>query len=218
MKGRNLILTGLVAALIGFALIFFRHELADGGVVVVAGIIFLAAGILNTTVFLASRDKKGEARMGAVGTAIGWVASAAAVVLGLAMLIFSKAFVAIVGFMFAVLLLFAALFQLFLLIFGSRPTRLSGLFYLLPAGLVGAAIYIFLRKPDTVGEQTVMLVTGISLLVFGLFTIIEGSLVGRTNHAMRKAARTPAPATPEKAQEKAEQTGADETADEHDKI
>lgn len=214
MKGRNLILTGLVAALIGFALIFFRHELADGGVVTVAGIIFLVAGVLNTTVFLASRDKKGEARMGAVGTAIGWVASAAAVVLGLAMLIFSKAFVAIVGFMFAVLLLFAALFQLFLLIFGSRPTKLSGLFYLLPAALVGAAIFIFLRKPDTVGEQTVMLVTGISLLVFGLFTILEGTLVGHTNHSIRKAARTAA-AVPA---EKDSGTPSEETEEENDKV
>lgn len=214
MKGRNLILTGLVAALIGLALIIFRLELADGGVVTVAGIIFLVAGVLNTTVFLASRDKKGEARMGAVGTAIGWVASAAAVVLGLAMLIFSKAFVAIVGFMFAVLLLFAALFQLFLLIFGSRPTKLSALFYLLPAALVGAAIFIFLRKPDTAGEQTVMLVTGISLLVFGIFTIIEGTLVGHTNHTIRKAARTAVAAPPQNNAA----AHAEETSDENDKI
>lgn len=214
MKGRNLILTGLVAALIGLALIIFRLELADGGVVTVAGIIFLVAGVLNTTVFLASRDKKGETRMGAVGTAIGWVASAAAVVLGLAMLIFSKAFVAIVGFMFAVLLLFAALFQLFLLIFGSRPTKLSALFYLLPAALVGAAIFIFLRKPDTAGEQTVMLVTGISLLVFGIFTIIEGTLVGHTNHTIRKATRTAVAAPPQNASA----TPAEEISDENDKI
>lgn len=214
MKGRNLILTGLVAALIGLALIIFRLELADGGVVTVAGIIFLVAGVLNTTVFLASRDKKGEARMGAVGTAIGWVASAAAVVLGLAMLIFSKAFVAIVGFMFAVLLLFAALFQLFLLIFGSRPTKLSALFYLLPAALVGAAIFIFLRKPDTAGEQTVMLVTGISLLVFGIFTIIEGTLVGHTNHTIRKAARTAVAAPPQNNAA----APAEEISDENDKI
>lgn len=214
MKGRNLILTGLVAALIGLALIIFRLELADGGVVTVAGIIFLVAGVLNTTVFLASRDKKGEARMGAVGTAIGWVASAAAVVLGLAMLIFSKAFVAIVGFMFAVLLLFAALFQLFLLTFGSRPTKLSALFYLLPAALVGAAIFIFLRKPDTAGEQTVMLVTGISLLVFGIFTIIEGTLVGHTNHTIRKAARTAVAAPPQNASA----APAEEISDENDKI
>ncbi len=192
MKGRNLFFTGLLTALIGVVLILFRTSLANGGVVIAGGVLFVLAGVLNMTVFLGSRDRKGRANIGAFGTAFGWIASAAAVVLGLAMLIFSKAFVAIVGFMFAVLLLFAALFQLFLLIFGSRPARLSSLFYLLPAGLVGAAIYIFMRKPDTAGEHTIMLVTGISLLVFGFFTIIEGVIIGQANHKALKASRTPA--------------------------
>ncbi len=189
MKGRNLILTGLITALIGLVLILFRTSLADGGVVLAGGIIFVIAGVINMTVFLASRDHEGKARMGAFGTAFGWIASAAAVVLGLAMLIFSKAFVAIVGFMFAVLVLCAALFQLFLLIFGSKPVQLSGLFYLLPTALVGAAIFIFLRKPDTPGEHTIMLVTGVSFILFGLVTIIEGSIIGHNNHQTLKAAK-----------------------------
>ena len=203
MKGRNLILTGLIAALIGIVLIIFRTSLANGGVVIAAGIIFVLAGVLNMSVFLASRDKHGNARMGAFGTAFGWIASAAAVVLGLAMLIFSKAFVAIAGFMFAVLILCTALFQLFLLIFGSHPSKLSSYFYLVPTALVGAALYIFLRKPDTGGEHIIMLVTGISFIVFGAVTMIEGSIIGRNNHRTLKASRAAAsqaatmPAAPE---------------------
>lgn len=190
MRGKNLFFTGLVVALLGLVLILFRTSLADGGVVTAAGILFVAAGLLNTTVFLSSRDKQGRVRMGALGTAFGWIASAAAVVLGLAMLIFSKAFVAIVGFMFAVLLLFAALFQLFLLLFGSKPVRLSNLFFLVPTALIGAAIYIFMRKPDTGGEITVMLVTGISFIVFGVFTIVEGLAIGNNNRTALKTAKT----------------------------
>lgn len=189
MRGRNLFFTGLVVALLGLVLILFRTSLADGGVVIAAGILFVVAGLLNTSVFLASRDKDGRTRMGALGTAFGWIASAAAVVLGLAMLIFSKAFVAIVGFMFAVLLLFAALFQLFLLLFGSKPARLSNLFFLVPTALIGGAIYIFMRKPDTGGEMTIMLVTGIGFMLFGIFTIIEGVCIGNTNRIARKSAK-----------------------------
>lgn len=118
MKGKNLIFTGLLVAAVGLMMLLFRNALASGGVVIAAGILFVGAGVLNMSVFLGARDKKGHARMGALGTVFGWVASAAAVVLGLAMLIFSNAFAALVGFMFAVLLLFAALFQLFLLLFG----------------------------------------------------------------------------------------------------
>ncbi len=58
--------------------------------------------------------------MSAAGTALGWVASAAAVVLGACDASVSTVFEAMVGYMFAILLLFGALFQFLLLIFGSR--------------------------------------------------------------------------------------------------
>lgn len=182
-------MTGLLVALVGLLMLVFHSSLASGGVVIAAGILFVGAGVLNMSIFLASRDSKGRARMGAVGTALGWVASAAAVVLGLAMLIFNKAFVALTGFMFGVLLLFAALFQFFLLLFGSRPARLSNWFFLVPAALTGAAVFIFVRKPDTIGENWIMTVTGIAFIVFGVFTMVEGSLVGNVNRGIRKGIR-----------------------------
>ena len=189
MKGKNLILVGFLALVVGFLMLFFRSALASGGIVIAAGILFVGAGVLNMTVFLGSRDRAGRARMGAFGTVFGWVASAAAVILGLAMLIFSKDFVALIGFMFAVLLLFAALFQMVLLLFGSHPARLSKWFFFVPTALVAAAVYIFMREPDAAGERMVILITGIALAVFGLFTIIEGSIVGKVNHSTLKAAK-----------------------------
>lgn len=188
MKGKNLIITGVIALLVGLLLLIFRRPLADGGIVYAAGIIFVGAGLLNITIFLGSRDKEGRSRMGAFGTAFGWIVSAAAVILGLAMIIFKGAFVALIGFMYGVLILFSALFMLFMLIFGSRPTRLSNWFFLVPTVLVGASIYIFMRKPDVPGESTDILVTAISFMVFGLFTIIAGSVVGSNNRSIRKAA------------------------------
>ena len=136
MKGRNLLLTGLVNLLIGILLIIFRTSLSNGRLVILIGAIFLIAGVINMTVLLGSRDKNGKARSGIFGTTFGWIASTAAVVMGLAMIIFCNDFVAMMGFVFGVLILFAALFQLFLLIFGSRPVTLSPWFYLVPAALV----------------------------------------------------------------------------------
>lgn len=208
MKGRNIFITGLIVALVGVLMIIFHSSLASGGIIVAAGILFVGAGVLNMLVFMGSRDKNGRARMGAVGTAIGWIASAAAVVLGLSMLIFSKAFVALVGFMFAVLLLFAALFQFFLLLFGSRPARLSNWFFIVPALLVAAAVFIFMRKPDTAGESLIMAVTGGAFIVFGGFTMLEGSLVGNVNRGIRKGTRDAAGQRIARADEKAtEKTG-----------
>lgn len=183
MKGRNLIITGAIALIVGVLMYIFRVRLADGGIVFAAGALFVCDGVLNMSVFLGSRDSRGRSRMGAFGTAFGWIASAAAVVLGLALLIFSKAFVALIGFIFAVLLLFAALFQLFLLIFGSRPVVLSNWFFLVPTALIAAAVYIFLRKPDSAGEVADMTFIGISFAVFGICTMVEGALIGRSNRA-----------------------------------
>lgn len=187
MKGRNLLLLGISAVVLGIILILFRTSLASGKVVIVGGVLFVAAGLINMSVFLGSRDKEGKARMGAFGTAFGWLASAAAVILGVAMLVFSNAFVAITGFMFGVLILFAALFQMCLLIFGARPTNLSPWFYLVPTALVAAAIYIFTHVPEVDGSHTVMTVTGASFVLFGFFTIIEGTAIGQVNRQTVKS-------------------------------
>ena len=187
MKGRNLLLLGITTALLGVLLLVFRTSLANGKVVLTAGILFVAAGLPNMTVFLASRNKEGRPRASAFATIFGWVASGASLILGLAMLIFSNAFVAITGFMFGVLIAFAALFQLCLLIFVSKPTRLSGWFYLVPTALVGASIYIFTHIPESGNEHIVMSVTGIAFIVFGFFTIIEGTAIGQVNRQTMKA-------------------------------
>lgn len=187
MKGRNLLLLGIVTAILGILLLIFRTSLANGKVVLTAGILFIAAGLLNMTVFLASRNKESRARVNAAATVFSWVASAASLILGLAMLVFSNAFVAITGFMFGVLIIFAALFQLCLLIFVSKPTRLSGWFYLVPTALTGAAIYIFTHIPENGNEHIVMSVTGISFIVFGFFSIIEGTAIGQVNRQNLKA-------------------------------
>ena len=82
--------TGAIALVVGILMMIFHLQLADGGIIYAAGALFVGAGILNMTVFLGSRDKDGRTKMGAFGTAFGWIASAAAVVLGLAMLISAR--------------------------------------------------------------------------------------------------------------------------------
>lgn len=185
MKGRNLILMALVTLAIGILMIIFRNALASNSVVIGCGILFILAGVANVTVFLGSRDKNGHARMGAVGTAIGWLASAAAVVLGVVMVLFRTVFETMVGYMFAVLLLFGALFQFCLLLFGSRPVRLSSWFFLVPMALCGAAVYIFMQQPGR-SDYAIMLTTGISLAFFGFMTLVESAAISSGNRTLRK--------------------------------
>ena len=191
MKGKNLLLMSLVALAAGVLMLIFRDSLANGVIITWAGILFIAAGVLNVSVFLGARDKNGHARTGAFGTAFGWIVSAAAVVLGLAMVIFHDAFVALFGFMFGIMLLFCALFQLALLVFGTRPVRLPGIYYIVPALLICGAIYVFSLKSG-LDERSIMTVTGIGLAVFGLASLVECIHIDRL-------ARRPTVTTAEKA-------------------
>lgn len=183
MKGKNLILTALIALAAGILMIIYRDSLASGKIITWVGVLFIVAGVLNVTVFLGSRDSHGEARMGAFGTTFGWIVSAAAVVLGLAMAIFSTAFVALFGFMLGIVLLFCALFQIFLIIFGARPARLNGAFYVVPALLIVGAIYVISLKSG-LDERSIMMTTGIGLALFGAATAIEAISIAAARHTL----------------------------------
>lgn len=195
MKGKNLFITALVMTLAGIILIITCSTLASVKIVIAGGILFIVAGLANMLFFLKARDKDGRSRFGAFGSAVGWVASAAAIVLGLCMLIFQQTFIPLVSFMFAILLAFAAVFQFCLLLFGSRPVKLAPWLYIVPLLLFGAAVFIYLQRPgETAADRTIMLVTGIALAVFGVFSIIEGCMIAYEHRRMTRAAQTPAPA------------------------
>ena len=192
MKGRNIIWTGLIALAVGVLMIIYHTSLLTRDIVLWCGILFILAGVLNITLFLASRDSEGKPSHNPASMLVGWLASAAAVVLGLSMVLFQSTFVTLVGYMFAFLLLFAALFQVFLLIFGARPTHLSAGWYVVPTALVGVAVYVFLQRPS-IDDRIILLVSGIAFAVFGLASIIEGSQIGANNRSLRKAAETDEP-------------------------
>lgn len=185
MKGRNLFLTALLAIAAGIALIFFKDVINSRMLVTVGGIFFIATGVINMGIFLGSRDKEGKARQGFMSNAFGWGASSASVLLGLAMLIFNDRFVGLVNFMFAVLIAVAALYQLFLLLFGARPVRLPGWLFIGVVLLTIGAVWLFIPSAYTT-DANVMLTTGISFIVFGATTLIESFFIGSANRQARK--------------------------------
>lgn len=188
MKGRNLFLTALLAIAAGIALIIFRNIINSATLVTVGGIIFIATGLINMMLFLGGRDSEGKARQGFFTHAFGWGASAASMLLGLAMLIFHDLFVGLVNFMFAVLIAVAALYQLFLLLFGARPVQLPRWLFIGAVLLAGASVFLFIPSATTT-DPVVMLTTGISFIVFGAATLLESFYIGNANRTALKAAK-----------------------------
>ena len=175
MKGRSLTLTALIAILAGVVLIIANRSIYSTGVVITGGILFIVAGVLNTFVFNGERkhDPKGR---GPVASTFSLIASIGAVVLGVCMIIFQTAFTVLVPYIFGIIVAFLACYQFYVLAIGVRPTTLPGWFYLAPVILIGGAIYIFFRQPDT-DDYLIMLSSGISLAFFGLITRIEAIML-----------------------------------------
>lgn len=185
MKGRHIIWIGIIALAIGVLMIVYNTSIEPSKLVMWCGILFILAGVLNLTVFLTGRDPSGKPKHNPASMMVGWLSSAAAVVLGLSMVLFRATFIELVGYMFAFLLLFAALFQIFLLAFGARPVRLSGVWYVVPTIIVGIAVYFFLQRP-VIEDRYMMMWTGIAIALFGAASVVEGIQIGAANRAARK--------------------------------
>lgn len=190
MKGRKLIFTAVMAIAIGTTLILTYRSIRSTGVVISGGILFILAGVINTFTSLGTRDSDGRSRVSSWTMALGWITSAAAVVLGLCMLIFQSTFIGLVPFIFGVLVAFGALYQFFLLGFGARPVTLPVWLFIAPVLLTAGSIYIFMQKAGA-DDSSIMLLTGISFAVFGAATLIEGIIIGSRNRSMRRRSSQP---------------------------
>lgn len=186
MKTSSLVYTAIVAIAAGVALIFAHKSINSFGVVVVGGIIFIVAGILN--LFIGYSEKKNNQK-GALSSTFSLLTNIGAMVLGICMVIFQSTFVVLVPYIFGIIVAILAIYQFFVLAVGVRPASLPAWLYIVPVALVGAAIYIFLSHAQR-DDHLIMLVTGIALAFFGLFSIIEASLVPH----YRKKNQTPAQA------------------------
>lgn len=176
MKGRNLIFTSLLVLAAGIILIITNKAIRSTGVVTTGGILFILAGLLNVMVFEDER-KKGRSGRGVFASTFSWLTSAAAVILGVCMLIFKSTFIPLVPVMFGILVAFSALYQFYILAIASRPVMLPGWLYIAPIALVGGAAYIFMQDAD-LNDPKIMLATGISLTVFAAAGLIEGIMLG----------------------------------------
>lgn len=173
MRAKSLILTAIVALVAGVALIIANKSINSNGVVTAGGIIFIIAGLLNVFVFYSERKEKGY---GPLASTFGLLGNIGALILGICMLIFKSTFISLVPYIFGIITAFLACYQFFVLAIGARPAVLPAWFYLVPIILIGGSIAIFMLKPEA-DDHIIMLVSGISLAFFGLFTIIEGSMI-----------------------------------------
>lgn len=184
MTGKNIIIGGITTALVGALMTIYRNTLSAENIAAIAGIVFVCSAALHLLIIniqnTRSRAKNGKAVNGAVATYLSWIVCPVAAVTGLAMLFFSKHFAEYIAFMYGLIILIATIFQLLLLLFNSKSS-LSKWFFIIPVIMVGIAVFVLMSKPGT-EIQIYTAITGASLLLFGVSSIIEGSTIILRRH------------------------------------
>lgn len=168
---------------VGIVFLLTADTLTSANLVFCGGILFIIAGIANTLISGAGRNK------GAFSSVLSWMVTVAAAILGLCMLLFNSTFIGLISFMLATLVLFTAIFQLCLLIHANRTLHLHPTFFIIPILLFGAAVYIYMQRPDgDAGGSITMLATGGAFALFGLATLTETIVIAHAKKAAEKTA------------------------------
>lgn len=201
MRGRSLTIAGIFAAAVAAILILCYKSINLMGVTITCGILFVAAGLINM-IFFGYRTANESSKV------LNLVSNAAAIVLGISMLVFRVEFRPMIAFMFGLLVAVCALWQFFVLAVGARPYQLPAWLYLFPVLLAGGSVYIFLTSHND--DSMMILSTGIAMAVLGLGCLIEGSILGVARHNHEKASsesEQPRPSQPQTSSESATSEG-----------
>ncbi len=186
MKGKSSILSALIILTLGVVMIIVNRSLTSQGVVIAGGIVFLVASVLN--IWSLMRSPKEGARRSWGASAIGWITGVAGVILGVSMLIFESAFVALVTFLFGALLVIGAVFHLYVLAISYRPVALPPWLYAVPLLLLGAGVYE-LYNFGVQNDSLTNIITGSGLVVFAIGVFLESYFIGVHNKAVNKPSR-----------------------------
>lgn len=141
-----------------------------------AGLFFVAVGIVNLIAFGPRKDEKPGRRV------MAQLANAGAIIFGICLLVFKAQLSPLVQWVFGISTALCAVWMLLIILFGLRPMRVPMWTLVFPVALAGCAVYTLLQKAP-VRDDRIVLATGIALCLFGL-----GSLaLAIVRSAVRKA-------------------------------
>lgn len=178
----KMLLSGILILATGIVLLICHDTINRKGFVVVCGILFIVAGIINMFLFHGKVDEDtGRNNVSGFSRGLGILVSVASIVLGISMLLFGPTFEVLVDPLFGILIGFAALAQLYIIMIGSRPIKLPVWTYVFPAALAILAIVIFTAG---LADSSLMIIMGIGLIIFGVGGFVESLMVGAGNRAI----------------------------------
>lgn len=117
------------------------------------------------------------------------VVSVATIAVGLWMVIAPTMFVALLAYLFAVLLVVFGIYQLVAIAYFYRDAHFGWYFYVVPAVFLVAGVIILFSSPDTI-RNTVALLTGIFLIAAAVNALAQNVILMRINRNYTRGYRS----------------------------
>lgn len=158
-----------------------------GKIVSLAGVAFAVPSVVSMLMLVVEARRRSEVRS-AAARCVGWFTSVGGLGLGLSMLLTPGTFSPVLVYIFAGVLALGGLYHFYILGCAYRPVIFPGWLYILPAALVAESAVIFFSslKEDV---PSVVLMTGIGLVVFASATFIEALSLYMFNKKEASAAK-----------------------------
>lgn len=189
-KGRvSSVLLGILIFIIGVILILCNKLISGQGIVVVAGILFILTGFINLALYVTRKNADGTPVNTGFTLFLGWLVSIAAIILGVCMLVFTDTFNVMVPYVFGILIFFGAIMLAYTYLFVIRKLiHIPAWVWIFPFSMIILGIIVLTRQA-VVDDSLIMILTGVSMILYGLSEMLTGALrsgVKRTLQAEEK--------------------------------
>jgi len=179
---------GLCTLAIGIVLIICNSLITSAGIVTVAGLLFLVIGVINLILYVTQKDEDGKKRTRGMALVLGWLVSISSIILGLCMLVFNDTFKEMIPLIFALLVFFGAAMSALGLWFVVRKiARLPAAMWAMPGVMLVMAIIVAVQDAES-GDHIIMILTGISMIIFAIQSFVLSTVTARANHRAAREA------------------------------
>lgn len=173
MNTKTLSLVGLLSLAAGVMAIICYNSIKPEGVTIVAGIFFVAVGIINLMAFGSRKEEHAGRRV------MTQLANAGAIIFGICLLVFKVQLSSLVQWVFGISTALCAVWMALIIFFGLKPVRVPMWTLVFPAALAGCSAYTLLQSQAH--ENRVVLATGIALCLFGV-GLLSLAIIRSTAH------------------------------------
>lgn len=185
METKHNLLVNVLILIVGVVFIFMQSRgNVINAIVVIMGILFIAAAVLNLLVMMMSSGSRKQSQAantrevvrrgsGTSSSSIPTIlASVAAIALGIWMTVDPEALVSIIVYIFAGLLVLGGAYHIYMLAYGYRPQHFPGWMYVFPSILLITGIVILVVGAPTITDY-IVLITGIAMVIFSVSSFLE---------------------------------------------